>query len=106
MPIPARVVPDARVPALVAPLDMAAERGGPTLLDRRHDAPLRGRQRGSGLVTIDIAVAAEHVRHGEPWAIHTRRRQRAEVFADVETGRGSRSRGLVAEQTFVVASRR
>jgi len=41
--IAARVVADALVAAGVALLDMAAERGRATLLDRRHDAALRGR---------------------------------------------------------------
>jgi hypothetical protein len=42
--IRARVEPNACVPAVVALLDMTAERGRSTLLDRRHDAPLRRRQ--------------------------------------------------------------
>ena len=42
---------------------MAAEGGGAAALDRGHDAPLRGRQRGAVLLTIGVAVAAEHVRH-------------------------------------------
>ena len=67
-----RVVPDARVPALVALLDMPAERGRPTLLNRRHDAPLRGRQRRNGVVTIAIAVAAKHIRHSQRRTTHRR----------------------------------
>jgi hypothetical protein len=41
--IAARVVADALVAAGIALLDVAAERGRATLLDRRHDATLRRR---------------------------------------------------------------
>ena len=42
MPIAAAVVPDPGVPAVVALLDMAAERGGAARRNRGHDAPLGG----------------------------------------------------------------
>ena len=58
----------------VALLDMPAERGGAARLDRGHDAPLRGRQRRAGVLTIGVAVAAEHVRHLQRRAIHDARR--------------------------------
>jgi hypothetical protein len=47
----------------VALLDVAAERGRATPLDRGHDTTLRGRQRSAVLLTIGVTVAAEHVRH-------------------------------------------
>ena len=40
MPVAAGIVGDAFVRAVLAALDMAAERGGPTGLDRRHDLQL------------------------------------------------------------------
>ena len=48
--------------ALIALLDVTAERGGPTEFDRRHDAALDGGQRGVMLLTISVAVAAEYIR--------------------------------------------
>ena len=54
----------------LALFDMAAERRRPATLDRGHDAALRGRQRAAVLLTIDIAVAAEDVRHFQLWAVH------------------------------------
>ena len=70
MPIRAGVIRDALVATRVALFDMAAERGGAARLDRGHDAPLGGRQRPAGLLTIGVAVAAEDVRHFERRAIH------------------------------------
>ena len=64
--IAARVVADALVAAGVALFDVAAERSRATLLDRGHDATLRGRQRSAVLLTIGVTVAAEHVRHFRP----------------------------------------
>jgi len=61
--IAARVVRDALVAAGIALLEVAAERCRATLLDRRHHATLRRRQRGAVLLTIGLTVAAEHVRH-------------------------------------------
>ena len=62
MPISAGVIRDALAAAMVTLLDMAAERGGPTEFDRRHDAALDGGQRGVMLLTISVAVAAEYIR--------------------------------------------
>ena len=59
--------------ALIALLDMAAERGGPAEFDRGHDAPLRRAKRRAMLRTIGVAVAAEHVRHFQPRPGHRRR---------------------------------
>ena len=106
MPIGTRVVPDAPVAAPVALLDMAAERSGSTLRDRGDDTRLGSRHGAASLNTIRVTVLTEYVRHREPTASHRRDRQRADVVAGAATGRGKRSSGLVAEQTFVVASRR
>ena len=46
VPVAARVVPDAPMAAVVALLDMAAERGGAALLEGRHHAVLRRGQNG------------------------------------------------------------
>ena len=107
--LPARVEPDARVAARIALFHMRAQGGGPAPLDRGHHTALGRRQRGPRLVTIHVAVATEHVRHLQRWAIHGRRRQKYWGVVGVEaggTGRGSKSSGLDVEQTFVVAMRR
>ena len=48
------VVPDAVMAAVVALLDVAAERGGAALLDGRHHAVLRRRQSGADLGAEDV----------------------------------------------------
>src|SRR5712692_10039011 len=70
MPVAAAVVPNTRVPAAVALLDMAAEGGGPAPLNGGHNPPLNRREGRTDLVTIGSAVAAEHVRHRQRRAIH------------------------------------
>src|SRR5205814_2217947 len=70
MAVATGVVGDALMPTRIALLDVAAERGGSTLLDSRHDAPLGGCQRCGGVLPIGVAVAVEDVRHFEGWAIH------------------------------------
>src|SRR5262245_3378939 len=54
MSVSARVVPDARMPAAVALLDVTTERGRPTLFDGRHDPPVGRRQRRACVNTIGI----------------------------------------------------
>ena len=66
------VVPDAPMTAVVTLLDVAAERGGAALLDGRHHAAVRRREGGPDLGPEGIAVAAEHLRHGERGARHDR----------------------------------
>src|SRR6185437_6173192 len=58
-----RVVGDARVRTLLATLDMAAERGGATGFDCRHDAELTEAQMPGILIAPCLAVAAEDIRH-------------------------------------------
>ena len=105
MTIAAGVVPDAPMAAAVALLDMAAERGGPTLRDGSHHAALRRREGGPDPGPKRVAVAAEDRRHGERRARH----RDDSVGAGVGRGPpgcGSRSSGLAVEQTVVVAMRR
>ena len=56
--------------AIVAPLDVAAERGGAATLDRDHGAPPCCGQRHAMLVTKSRAEVAEHIRHFQPLAGH------------------------------------
>ena len=58
--------------AVVTLLDVAAEGGGAALLDGRHHAAVRRREGGSDFGPEGIAVAAEHLRHGEHGAWHDR----------------------------------
>ena len=63
--------------ALIALLDVTAQRGGSTELDGGHDTPLGRVQRRAMLRTISVAVAAEHVRHFRPQAGHREARLRS-----------------------------
>ena len=73
VPIAAGVVGYARVPAIIAALDMAPERRGATEFDRRHDAPLAEAQVTLVCSTPSGTVAAEDIRHLQPWTRHGRR---------------------------------
>ena len=73
VPIPARVVGDARVGAVFAALDVAAERSGATYLYGRHDAPLGEAQMGLVGRAPAGPVAAENIRHLQDWPRHRRR---------------------------------
>lgn len=66
MSVAAAVESDAAMAAVIAPLDMPAERGGAAQFDGRHDATLGNRQRRVMFGTIGLAVAAEHIRHFRP----------------------------------------
>ena len=68
--VAARVVGDALMAAIAAPLDVTAESGGAATLDRDHGAPPRGGQRRAMLVTKSRAEVAEHIRHFQPLAGH------------------------------------
>jgi hypothetical protein len=61
------VVGDAHVRAILAALDMTAERSRPANLDRRHDAPLGKADVGGIGRAPRLAVAAEDVRHLQLW---------------------------------------
>ena len=54
------------VTAGIAPLDVAAERGGAAALDVTHDAVLPKAERVSVVLTIGRPDLAEDVRHLEP----------------------------------------
>ena len=65
VPVAAGIVGDARVGTVLAALDMTAERGGATNLDRRHDAPL-GEAHVAGVGRAPrLTMAAEDIRHLE-----------------------------------------
>jgi hypothetical protein len=71
--IPSRVVGNTRMCAVLAALDMTAERSRATNLDRRHDAPL-GKADVAGVGRAPrITVAAEDIRHLQLWLGHVRR---------------------------------
>ena len=61
--VAAGVIGDARVRAVVAALDMTAERRRAADLDRRHDAPLPEAQMSRVRGTPCLTVAAEDIRH-------------------------------------------
>ena len=63
MAIAAGIVGDAHMGAVLAPLDVAAERLGATNLDRRHDAALGEAQMSLVRSTPGGPMAAEDIRH-------------------------------------------
>ena len=96
------------MPAAVALLDMTAKRCCATQLDCGHSATLRGGESGAVLLSICVAVAAEHIRYFGSVAGH-----RACVQAGAGVGRGSAevdegraSNGLAVAHTLLVARRR
>ena len=70
VPVAARVVRDALMATIAAPLDVTAERGGAAAFDRTHGTTPRGGQRCAVPVTESRAEVAEHVRHFQPLAGH------------------------------------
>jgi hypothetical protein len=63
VPVTARIVGDADLAAILAALDMAAERRRPAHLERRHDTALSGRQAAGLIGAIGGTLAAEDIRH-------------------------------------------
>jgi len=63
MPVAAGVVGDTTMAAILACLDMAAERRGPAELDRRHDAVFDAPDMAVVGTTISRTMAAENIRH-------------------------------------------
>jgi hypothetical protein len=63
MPVATRVVGDAGLAAILAPLDMTAQRRGPAQRDGAHHAALDASEMAIVGPTIGSAVAAEDVRH-------------------------------------------
>ena len=73
MPVPTRIIGDARVGAVLAALDMTAERCRATYLNGRHDTALaQAHMPGIGRAPR-LPVAAEDIRHLELRARHVRR---------------------------------
>ena len=61
MAVAAGIIGDAHCAAVVARLDMTADRGGPTRHDRAHHAPLDATQTPSVGQSIGVAVPAQNV---------------------------------------------
>ena len=89
--VAAGVVGDARVRAVLAALDMTAERRGAADLDRRHDAQLAEAHMAGVGGTPGLAVAAEDIRHLQLRTGHGRRVRPAvpSPCSDVRAGFGS-----------------
>src|SRR2546427_10815375 len=107
MAVSAAVVARPLVITAIAAFEMPAQSCGATHLDRGHDASLGSRERPLVLLTIGFAVAAEDIRHFLLRALHRSGDQKVGIgvgFTSMETGRGSRSRGLEVEQTLLVAT--
>ena len=74
--------------AVLAALDMTAERGRATNLDRRHDAPL-GKAYVAGIGRAPrLTVAAEDIRHLQLRLGHGRPRQAGGVVSRFKSSRG------------------
>ena len=99
MPVAAGVVGDAHLPAVVALLDMTAQRRRAAGFDRRHDAALALAQMAGMGLTVSGAVAAEHLRHLEG-AAHAGAQP-----GGTTSSRGRRSSGLGVPAMTLVATR-
>jgi hypothetical protein len=110
VPIRAGVIGVALMAAVVTLFQMATKNSSPADLDRCHDAMLRHRHRSAILQAIICAVAAEYIRYFESRPIHFTPplyKYLARVgLSSAPSGCGSRSSGLLVEQTLVVAMRR
>lgn len=90
---------------LITLLDMTTKNRGSAHLDRLHDALNRGQQRTMELAKA-FSVPAEDVRHFQFCPAHWPGDQKCfggSGFGSTGTGRGNKSRGLVVEQTLLVA---
>ena len=65
VPVTAGIVGNAGLTAILAALDMAAERRCAAHLDRRHDAAVSGGQAAGLIGAIGGTIAAEDIRHLE-----------------------------------------
>ena len=88
MAVAARVVGDAHMGAVLASLDMAAERFGATNLYRRHDATLGEIQMPLVGRAPTGSVAAEHIRHLKIRRRHRRlvRSTKSSLYSGVRAG--------------------
>ena len=92
--------------AIVAPLDVSAERGGAATLDRAHDAALPAAESVSVLLAVGRPGLAEDVRHLEPDRAQ-RPPQKWAGGVGVGSGgstRGNKSKGLIVAHTVVAAT--
>ena len=105
----AAVIRDALVVTVIALLYVTTKRCSSAKFDRGHDAMLRGGQRSAITLTKGFTVAAEDIRHFQPATGHRTGAQNCcggVGFGSTGIGRGSRSSGLDAAQTLLVAIRR
>ena len=98
--VAAGAIAETAVAASVTLFDQTAEGGGAALLDGRHDLALQGGEGLAGLRPEGLSVAAEDVGDLEAGAAHRSAAERLVGKA------GSRSNGLVAEQTWLAVMRR
>jgi hypothetical protein len=91
MAVAAGVVCDPRVGAILASLDVAAERGGAAGFDGGHDAELSGTDVPGIGFAPRFAVAAEDIRHLQVGPRHCRRVRPAATLrtSDAQVGSGS-----------------
>ena len=94
MPIAARVVRNTRMGAVLAALDMTAERDGTARLDRGHDAKLVGADVSDIGVAPRRTVAAEDLRHLQRRSGQRRRLRPAARLRSSDAQAGSGSAGL------------
>ena len=99
------VIPNPLVSTVITHFDMTAQNGGSARLDGFHHTPLCGRHRGAKLRERSFAVAAENIRQFRLLPIHPGRcsDELGGRNALASTGCGSKSSGLVAEHTLVMA---
>ena len=108
MPIATRVVGDARGAAIVASLDMAAERRRSARRDRAHDTPLGPPHMFGMVAKIGLAVTAQDIRdfdgrgaEGSSGAGHGRRRA---LYPGGIISSDNRSSGLCVDRIVWVAT--
>ena len=83
VPVAARIPGDPAMAAVIALLDMTAERGCAAAFDRVHRAPPRSGQRSAGAITESRAELAEYVRQFRSLAGHRTRRVRQAASSGV-----------------------
>lgn len=84
MPVPTGVVRNLPGSTIRAGLDMSTQLGSPTDLDGAHDPQMMHGQAAAMILSVDVAVAAQHIGHLPRWPSHQRRMV------------GSESNGLLA----------
>jgi hypothetical protein len=97
MPVAAAIERHAGMRAILANLDMTAQRCGPAKLDRRHEAAFDAAKMAVMGSAISRAMAAENIRHLQSGAHHL-------VQAGGTTSNVSRSNGLCVPAIVLVAT--